>query len=50
MVGVNHCRPVWAEHCFLYSISPLHNVQLEYKLGTRVDITPGSKFDVKKVT
>ena len=33
---------------FLYSIPSLHNVQLEYQLGTRVAITPGSKFDVKK--
>ena len=32
---------------FLYSIPSLHNVQLEYQLGTRVAITPGSKFDVK---
>ena len=20
MVGVNHCRPVWAEHCYIYYI------------------------------
>ena len=33
---------------YLYSIPSLHNVQLEYQLVTRVAITPGSKFDVKK--
>ena len=24
MVGVNHCRPVWAEHCTHMHLSALH--------------------------
>ena len=31
-----------------FLVTELRNVKLEYLLGTRVAITPGSKFDVKR--